>query len=84
MPALCISMHAPVALGNAMWCVLELQCCGLLRAISVQAWTFARAARHSPSSARIVTADVIHPEGICWSGQVQRDVFSRWLKSNKD
>ena len=51
MPAVCISMGVPVALCKAMSSVLALRCCGLLRASSVQAWTLARAARHSLSSA---------------------------------
>ena len=51
MPAECISMGVPVALGKAMSSVLALRCRGLLRASSVQAWTLARAARHSLSSA---------------------------------
>ena len=47
---LCISAGVPIALGKAMY-VLALRFCGLLRASSVQAWTLARAARHSLSSA---------------------------------
>ena len=73
MPAACVSMGVPVALGKAMSSVHVLPCCGLMRASSVQAWTLARAARHSLSSAWTVTQQ----GGICWSGQVQRDVFSR-------
>ena len=55
MPAEGISMGVPVALGKAMSSVLALRCCDLLRASSVQAWSLARAARHSLSSAWTVT-----------------------------
>ena len=51
MPAECIAMGVPVALGKAMSFVLSFRCCGILRASSAQAWTLARAARHSLSSA---------------------------------
>ena len=67
-------MGVPVALGKAISSVLALRCYGLLRASSVQAWALAPAARHSLSSAWTVTQQ----GAICWSGQVQRDVFSRW------
>ena len=50
MPAECVSMGVPIALGKAM-SVLALRCCGLLRASSVQAWTLARAARQALSFA---------------------------------
>ena len=51
MPTECSSMGVPVAFGKAMSSVLALRCCGLMRASSVQAWTLARAARQSLSSA---------------------------------
>ena len=51
MPAACISMGVPVALGEVMSSVFARRCCGLLRASSVQARTLARAAWYSISSA---------------------------------
>ena len=49
--------------------------CDLLHASSVQAWTLARAARHSLSFAWTGILSCNQEVFICWSGQVQRMSF---------
>ena len=78
MPAECISMGVPVALGQAMSSVLALRCC--VWSIGCEFGTSVDA-RAGCTAFTLVCLDcdtVMQPGGICWPGQVQRDVFTRW------
>ena len=73
-PAVCISMGVPVALGKAMPSVIALRCCGLLRAT----WYKRGRSRGLHGVYSRLPGLSYNQELTCWSGQVERDVFSRW------
>ena len=72
-------MGVPVALGQAMSSVLALRCCVWSIACKFGTSVEARAGCTAFTLVCVDCHTVMQPGGICWSGQVQRDVFSRRL-----